>query len=435
MIKKTKNILLSCIENNNMFILSIFSIVFFPEFILWIFKILMFLDIYQNPHGVSTWSLDFTAYYDAATLYLDGQNIYSSNVGFTYLPISIFLFLPFAYLSFGNAFILFFSLNLFLLFLTTIILSRILAEYKVYISIYEKVLIYAALFMFYPISISFTHGQINIFILFILTMVYYYIFIRKNITISSLLLTLGTIIKIFPIFVVLVGFLNKEYRTLVARYISIMVITLTLSISIFKSKLHLDYINNFVKFQKINVYEANAVLIPNNVLDTNVSITNAIFKFISLFSPSDTFYFALDILLPFVKISFAMIFLFYLYKLSQNTTVRGLPEWEVLSFSSLLIVPLIISNITWIYYGTFLTTSYVLFLFVLKLNLTQKLLFLLVILLHSIQQFVVVLGNYAGGSIASIIYIANPTTYSYILFLFLILYSLNQMDNNFNKNG
>lgn len=85
------------------------------------------------------------------------------------------------------------------------------------------------------------------------------------------------------------------------------------------------------------------------------------------------------------------------------------------------------------HYGTFLIVSYVLFLFVLELDLTQRVLLFSIITLHSIQQFMVVIGNYIGGFIASIIYIANPTTYSYVLFLCLIIYTLNKISKSLNN--
>jgi len=102
------------------------------------------------------------------------------NTGFYYPPLSLLLFLPLAYLSFEQACFIIAISNIFLLILTTLLMSKILQYYNILLSKTELLFVFVAIFLFYPVSTSFTAGQINILIIFLITLFYYYIFIKEE---------------------------------------------------------------------------------------------------------------------------------------------------------------------------------------------------------------------------------------------------------------
>jgi len=379
----------------------------------------MLFGQFSNPHGENIWFGDFSAYYNAVKLYLSGEDIYG-NTGFFYPPLSLLLFLPIGYLSFEQACSLMAIFNVFMLISITLLISRILQYYGILLSKTEVSLIFVATFLFYPISTSFTAGQINILILFLITLFYYCLFVKEKKTIASIFLSIATIIKLWPFVLMLLNFVAQKTRGLFARYCLAFGTLFFISLALFGTSMHIDFLNKLMDFQSISLRMHDEVLHPTDALDTNASLSNSIFKLLSIFGASN---FYLSQLLSGLKLIFIFLVLYYLHKLSiEKFSSRY--EWDILTFTSLIILVFIASNITWIYYGSFLVLSYMLLIFVIKLNIVEKNLLMGSIALFSAQQYVVSLSNMLGGTIQTMVYIASPSTYAYLLFLFLIFYMI-----------
>ncbi|HEC87182.1 MAG TPA: DUF2029 domain-containing protein [Thermoplasmatales archaeon] len=391
----------------------IFIIIFLSGIILWYFRFLMLLGLFKNPHGENIWFGDFHVYYNAASLYLNGGQVYS-NTGYFYPPLSLILFLPVAHLSFEQACLLMGIFNLLLLISIPLVISRILQHYGTQLSKVELFLIFLAIFLFYPVSTSFIAGQINILTLFLIIAFYYYLFVWDKKIVASLFLGIATMIKVWPVILVFLNFVTKRAEGFFARYCSIMVILSLMSLGLFGIHLHFDFLKAFLDFQSIPFVPSDEVLHPKDALDTNASPFNSIFKLLSLFEVNNLCDF--QIIFGF-KLIFVVFILYYFHKLHKLSRNNNNYELDILAFTFLIISVLIISNRTWIYYTSFLVLSFMLAIYVLKLNVLEKSLLATTIALLSFQQYIVTLSNMTGGIIKSAVYIASPTTYAYLIFL------------------
>jgi hypothetical protein len=417
MLGRLWELILNLLKNDNRYRLIVFIVILLTGVVLWVFRISMLFGLFANPHGGSVWFSDFSFYYNAARLHLSGEGIYD-NTGFLYPPLSIILFLPFCYLSFDQACFLMAIFNMLLLFSTIILISRIITYYGVQLSKIKLLLIFIAIFLFYPISTSFIGGQINILILFVVTLFYYYLFVKGKKTVASVLLSIATVIKIWPFILVFLNFVTKRAKGLFARYCLIFGILCIVSLWLFDVPMHANFFRQLVNFQSIPLQTPDDVLHPKDALENNVSPSNSIVKLLSIFGMSN--FRNLQLLFG-LKLVFILLLLYYLHKSSDKISSH---EGEILTFSSLIILVLIASNVTWIHYGSSLVLPYLLFLFVLKLEIMEKSLLIAPLILFSIQEYIIFLSNTLGGKIVSIVYIASPTTYAYLLFLILVFYSI-----------
>ena len=157
----------------------IFLIIISTGSILWFFRVLIPLGFFHNIYSGVVWWPDFMAYHDGASSFLSGMPVY--DTGYIYFPLSLLIFLPFAYFSLYQAYFLFTVINVLLVIATTLAISKILTSYEISLSRFQILLLFLAILLAYPVSISITHGQINILILYLTTLFYYYLFINKNI--------------------------------------------------------------------------------------------------------------------------------------------------------------------------------------------------------------------------------------------------------------
>ena len=71
---------ISLIEDDSRYKLTIFAIILFTGFILWYFRILMLFGLFMNPHSPNIWFGGFKAYYNAAKLYIGGEDIWEHRI-------------------------------------------------------------------------------------------------------------------------------------------------------------------------------------------------------------------------------------------------------------------------------------------------------------------------------------------------------------------
>jgi hypothetical protein len=391
--------------------------------LLWFFRILILFGFFRSLLGDGSWFTDFDFYYNATKAYMEGESMYI-NTGYLYPPLAILIFIPFSYLSIDQSFLLFSILNVVLLIFTTMIISRILAFYNILLSNTQMILLTLAIFLTYPVSITFTHGQINILIFFLITSFYYSLFINKNVNFASLLLSIATVVKIWPSVLILLNFLTKNAKNLLSRSLLIIGILCVISLILFGIFTHIDFLDKLADFQSINMRTSYEVMHPPDALDCNASIFNFLAKMLSIVGFSD--YYCPKILFG-IKILLVSCLLYFFYRSGE-----GLPDQErnILMFSSLIILVLVASNRTWSHYATFLVLPYILLIFVLELDRLERLMLIVSIILFSVQEYVIFLSNIIGGFVRLAVYIASPTMLAYTLFLVLIIYMIIRRKNN-----
>jgi len=264
----------------------------------------------QDGHRLGTWEFDFGFYYQAAKAYTAGNSIYQ-DTNFLYPPLSIFLFLPLSYLSLEQAGIIWATLTVLLLVLTVVILLRILRHYGIQPSKIESVLIFTAILLFYPTTITITHGQIDILVLSLVTLYYYFLFVNRKRFIAAVFLSIATMIKVWPAILMFLDFVVRRAKGLFVRYWLVFGALCVVSFVVFGLSTHVDFLSGLIGHQSLNIQAPNDVIHPHWVL-ADVSIYNFLFKFLSLLGLSSSYF-------PYVMWGLRLVFIlvagYYIFKL------------------------------------------------------------------------------------------------------------------------
>ena len=141
--------------------------------------ILFFLFLYQKN--------DFVIFYESGKIFLtDIENLYNqANYlwDFRYFPLSAFFFIPFSFLDFGLAFILFNVLNFFLNIMISLMMYKIIKAIRGqdHESDDKRIILYISLYLMgVPHILNYIYGQINLFITFtILASLLIFLFYKK----------------------------------------------------------------------------------------------------------------------------------------------------------------------------------------------------------------------------------------------------------------
>ena len=159
--------------------------------------ILFFLFLYQKN--------DFVIFYESGKIFLtDIENLYNqANYlwDFRYFPLSAFFFIPFSFLDFGLAFILFNVLNFILNILISMMMYKIIKAIRAqdHETNDKRIVLYISLYLMgVPHILNYIYGQINLFITFsILASLLIFLFYKKKKwqLLGSIILGISIIIK------------------------------------------------------------------------------------------------------------------------------------------------------------------------------------------------------------------------------------------------
>lgn len=366
---------------------------------------------------------DFNMYYNAAKIFLSGGDIYN-NTGFLYPPLAIVLYLPFANLNFNQAFVLMSLLDLFLFALTIVFIIKILHHYNVVLSMPKKILLFFVIFLSYPACTSFSRGQIDILILFLITIFYYQVLENKNLS-AGISLTIATILKVFPASLVFLGFFLRKIKFIISYFLTFMACCV-ISVSLFGIHTNIRFIETLRGFQ--------APLAPgfaNRSFDGSVS--GMFVKLFALFNTSESFQDMFVVIWTIIRITFALLLLFYLYNLSKNEKLLNSKEWEILIFSLMISLTLVLPNYSSCGYAMFLIVPYILYFFVLHLSKIEELLLIISLILFSYHTHAIYSSVIIGGQIATLINIITPAMCANLLFFFLTLRKITKIKNTHSK--
>lgn len=179
---------------------------------------------------------DFRHMYAAASLLRSGGNIYDSEQlraeaarreverlnPYVYPPLQAALLIPLASLSFAQAALAWYWINIFLVVLCILILSRLLGSMPRPWNCAIVVFLVAAS---EPVTRTLTAGQMNIALLLLLCLSF--ILFKKNYPVfAGLALGLAAALKIFPALLILMLFWRRRYRAGMAALLGALALTL-----------------------------------------------------------------------------------------------------------------------------------------------------------------------------------------------------------------
>lgn len=206
---------------------------------------------------------DFGKFYNSSQLFLSDQNIYSGYVDLTHeklqnssakhahltnlsTPPMMMLMLPFAYLNYGTAFILWTILSF------LIILSSLYCLYINTRQDFSFLILMIGFLLFYPTLIALLAGQVT-FILLGLLVAAWYFGRESHMPLAGFLLGLAFSLKIFFGLFIVFLFMLHEWKA-IAAFCMAVAITALLSIYCFGSPVFFDYHH---VFSEIHWYSTN----------------------------------------------------------------------------------------------------------------------------------------------------------------------------------
>ena len=189
------------------------------------------VSVYPNMHGN-----DFAHLYLGAILAKQGKNIYSpeelfstaQSLGiqhfnpFVYPPVVALFFIPLIWFSYPTAQIVWFILNhIFLITAFILLILSFKSENKLIYAVVALVLTFSS----HPLYRTLTAGQLNLLILFLISLSWF-LFARKKLVGAGIFLGIATLLKLFPGLLILFFLWKKEYKVAVSAIATIAILVL-----------------------------------------------------------------------------------------------------------------------------------------------------------------------------------------------------------------
>lgn len=304
---------------------------------------------------------DFTGYYYGAQNILNVRNPYLPDKNYftpqSYPPFTLILFIPFSLLSYTIA------SKLWVLFSILAVLYIIYLLRKIYnASFFSPVnfLLSSLVFLSFPLKFTLGMGQINILVLFLLTLAFY--FIRKNkLYYSGIFLAVSFAIKFFPLLLLPYFIIRKKWKILAAFTATTIIIT-GITLLILPPSTILYYFQhilpNLLSSWKGDYY--------------NQALTGLLFRNIASVYWRES----LRVIIPLILLS---INFFIILKARTRTVPR-----ENLEISSLLILNVLINNFSWQHHYVFLLLPFFVITFTLLNYEKQKFLYIPLIISYAL---------------------------------------------------
>lgn len=386
----------------------------------------------QNFSSQANWGYDFSAYYLAAKTLVSSGDIYhipyyafswlaeGFHPTYLYPPPSIYLFVPFTIFTFDQARIAVAGVYVAALLLTIFFITKILRAYGVGLSKLALLLMGASLFLFEPIVLTFAALSVNVLILFLITLFYYLLFAKKRAGVSGVVLGIATLIKVIPVILILLDPLHKLSKKLALASIATVAVASILSLWLQGISAWRSFLEAFLNFESA-LPSKESILAPP-IIDSHVSITTTIVKIVTVLNLNVN---TVLLILDFVKAVFILGTFLYLFKLSK-IKITDTKEWEILSFTLLLLSILAVANVVEPYYASLLVLSFILVIFVVPLIRSEKVILWVSLALFAARPQILSLFWRIGGAVKIGAYIVEPTTVAYVLLIALLFYMIKQ---------
>jgi len=337
---------------------------------------------------------DFQIYMNSAKAFLTGGDPYA--LAYKYAPITLLFYIPFTYLKYNLAITLMTALNLVLIGFTTCFVLKILEHYKIRLSELNKALLLFAILFFYPVT-SNMYGQANIIILLAFTLFYYFTIVQPNNLKAGTALVIASILKVFP--VALLFFSLQRRKKQLISVVLVSSILSAISIALLGWKIHANFIRAVLAFP-----------VKNPISPLNASISSIYYKAASLLNVSA------DLSWQILSAVLLLSCLYLIYTKRSRTK-----EWEILSFSLMIILLIALPGFSWTYYAMFLIPSFVLYAYVLKLTSMEKAVLAFALLCFAFPMHALYAGKFIGLGLFNEVSLAS---YGSLAFLGLTFHKL-----------
>jgi len=319
-------------------------------------------EILNSKEILGAWAVDFSQYYSAALALKNGENFYdtdliykigkdkgafNSQMDYLYPPFFLFFIIPFTFLPFKLASILWLSLNqIFIVALIFISLAIFKAKSKDLLCFS-----FGLIGIFYPVFYELRLGQADL-IVGILLYLSLYLILRKKIILGSILYSLSCCLKLSPI-ILIAYFFRKKFFKILALSLAATLIIIIGSNSLIKK----DIVNNYFlkilpglatssKFMDLNRQDSD-----KNYLQLNQSLGSLVEKAFLLKTGLRDYSRSLSAVKIYSFFLRLAAFLPVLILLKSNKTRYNLLAWEV---SIIIVVMLLVNSGSFLYHFSIL---------------------------------------------------------------------------------
>ncbi len=217
------------------FVFLLFPIVFCLTSIVWLFRALL-LGYYP----------DFSTQYYSAKYAFSGVNPYVPNVGLytpqVYPPSEFFFFLPFTIFPIDISANVYTCFSLGALIVSLVLLSK---TFEIKPLSNTGLLLVGLAFSMFPVKFTLGMGQVNIFILLLLTLGLYFMK-RKKDFLSGSMVGMAFIIKLFPVFIP-IFFLTHFKMRILYGFLVVLLFGIIAPLIFFKQEIYLTFVTSFIE--------------------------------------------------------------------------------------------------------------------------------------------------------------------------------------------
>lgn len=314
---------------------TIITMRFLVRCLLWIICILSFVNLLKL-FVIGIYGQDFIYYYSAVRALIVGNDPYST--GYIYPPIVLLIIYPFQLFILPIARLIWTFFSLFSLCVALILLLKI---YKEKLFSNTALIIYSLVFLFFPVRYTLGMGQINMYVLLVLSFALYFINKQKN-GLAGIFFGLAISIKYIPFFIIPYLILRKQWRTL--QFLILTVIFLFLTGFIF-----LDY-NITVRFIS-DVFPSFIYMNGNDAY-----YNQALSGFLAREIPDDTARWMWRLILS-GSIVFITFFVFYRQKIVDNKQI-------IFETGTVIMLSVLINSFSWQHHYTWLIIPLIILFFI-----------------------------------------------------------------------
>lgn len=190
-----------------------------------LFAFLLFSLLLLSKPFLLTNYQDFSYYYYAAQASVHHINPYAPGglySGYLYPPVCLIFLIPFQVFPIEIAAKIWTILGIILLVASVSLLLKILGQ-KVNSNF--SIFVFSLAFLYFPSRYTLGMGQINMFILFFVTIALYF-YTRNKGNLSGFFLGLSLTIKYFPLFILPYLFFRKKWRILISLILTLVILTI-----------------------------------------------------------------------------------------------------------------------------------------------------------------------------------------------------------------
>jgi len=358
---------------------------------------------------------DFQLLYNTAAAFSKGLD--PAALDFFYFPLTIFYYLPLGYLGFSQAFIVMTVLNLLMALLLANLAVKILKYYHVSLPSGTTWLFFLAYIFFCPATAELTSANVNTLVACFIALFYYLLFVKQNNILAALCLAVATLFKIFPAFLILVALIDRRYKV-AWMFLATLTLFAVASVLFLGLPAHL----NWAGFLTAGNQGGVALTYGHNATSTAI-----LYKFLQLFgmaAEGPDLIFSITWLA--VRAALVISLFWCLFRiLGKKVDGPGHKRWIILTFSLFSVLMVSLPNTAWVYYATCLALPFILCIFCLELNLTDRILIALSLAFFSFNTHIANLASFIGGAPATLFYLLHPAAIGNLLFMtFLVIYMI-----------